>query len=252
MIRNLTPYLSIQLYKLRPWMAEVMTELNFTRKEIASMKKLKKIDLIGYINKNIPSDKLVDISHFVKYENKAVTGSQSNLIQKHTGIKKLTKDDIANFEHQESLTPFKGKINSNNEIINLNEHQKKFLMGFLMSNQRSAIAFWGVGTGKTFLAVSSANLYLNLYPKNKIIIVTPSSIFFNIIHSMIAYGLNPQDPRYTFMTVDKFYRNRKLDCSNSLIIIDEAHNYRSEIEITNYKGDDQIVRQTVNSNKKRL
>ena len=94
---------------------------------------------------------------------------------------------------------------------------------------RSAIVYHGVGTGKTYSAVASIKLYLQLYPRGNVIVVSPPAVMFNFIDSMIDFGINPQDKRISYYSFNRFSRNKNISTENSLIIIDEAHNLRTEI-----------------------
>jgi hypothetical protein len=114
------------------------------------------------------------------------------------------------------------------EYLKLQKHQKEFIKQFIFSNIVGAIVFHGVGSGKTLTAVVSSYLYLKMYPTNKVYIISPSALLYNFSDEMIKYGLNPRDNRYHFFTYDKFI-NMDKQISDCLVIIDEAHNFRSEI-----------------------
>lgn len=147
-----------------------------------------------------------------------------------TGLKQLSAEELEALKNDytnllEGKTPLiEGQLS-----INLQEHQKKFIESFLYSNLRSAILFHGVGTGKTFSAVATTKAYLQLYPNNKVILVSPPALLFNFIDSMIAYGLNPQDKRFSYYSYTTF-ANKKIDVKDSLLIIDEAHNLRTQVD----------------------
>ena len=149
---------------------------------------------------------------------------------KKTGLTKLTKEElIALKEDYTDLLEGKAPIIKGQLPIDLQAHQKRFIEAFLYSNLRSAILFHGVGTGKTFSAVATTKAYLQLYPENKVILVSPPALLFNFIDSMIAYGLNPQDSRFSYYSYTTF-ANKKIDTKDTLLIIDEAHNLRTVIE----------------------
>lgn len=120
------------------------------------------------------------------------------------------------------------------EYLSLQEHQRKFIRQFIFSNLRGAIAFHGVGSGKTLSAVVSAYYYLKMYPSNSVIVVSPSSLLYNFINGMVQYGLDIGDKRYKFYTYDKYIRKPTL-AKNALLIIDEAHNFRTEIVVNQAK-----------------
>jgi predicted RNA methylase len=132
------------------------------------------------------------------------------------------------------------------EYLKLQKHQKEFIKQFIFSNVNGAIVFHGVGSGKTLTAVVSSYLYLKMYPTNKVYIISPSALLYNFSDEMIKYGLNPRDNRYNFFTYDKFI-NMDKQISDCLVIIDEAHNFRSEII---QKNDPITEEQFVASNKR--
>ena len=114
----------------------------------------------------------------------------------------------------------------NMEYKNLQDHQLKFIKQFIFSNLRGAVTFHGVGSGKTLSAVVCAYYYLKLHPSNNVIIISPSALLLNFVGEMIQYGLDPKDNRYKYFTFDKFARSQ-VTAENSLLIIDEAHNFRT-------------------------
>lgn len=107
-------------------------------------------------------------------------------------------------------------------------HQKKFILQFIYSNLKGAVVFHGVGTGKTITAVISSYYYLKMYPTNRVIVISPSSLLFNFVAGLVQYGLDKNDNRYSFYTYEKYTRNPQI-AKNALLIVDEAHNFRTEI-----------------------
>jgi len=71
------------------------------------------------------------------------------------------------------------------EYVSLQPHQIKFIKQFVFSNLRGTIAFHGVGSGKTLNAVVCSCYYLKMYPNNKVIVISPSSLLFNFTNGMI-------------------------------------------------------------------
>lgn len=120
------------------------------------------------------------------------------------------------------------------EYLSPQEHQKKFILQFIYSTLRGAVVFHGVGSGKTLTAVISSYYYLKLYPNNKVIVISPSALLFNFVAGMQQYGLDKNDNRYSFYTYEKYIRNPQLG-NNALVIVDEAHNLRSEMNIFTVK-----------------
>ena len=200
--------------------------------KIESFLRRTKDRLIDYIFDTIEEENIPkNLSYYDKFPRPSNIPKQ---IERKTGLLQLTDEEAEElinrqdyshiYEGKNPLGKFAGQSK-----ITLLEHQRKFLNGFFLGNLRSAVVFHGVGTGKTFTAVASVKLYLQLYPKGKVMIITPPAVLFNFIDSMIEYGINPQDRRFTFMSFDKFSRNKNIDTTEDVLIIDEAHNLRTEI-----------------------
>jgi len=191
-----------------------------------------KLKILDYIFDNLPEEAIPkQIRYYDKFPRPSNMPAQ---IEKKTGLLKLTEEeaqelinrqDYSNiYEGKHPLGKFTGKGK-----IKLLDHQRAFLNGYFLGNLRSAIVYHGVGTGKTFSAVASVKLFLQLYPKSNVFILTPPAVLFNFIDGLIEYGLNAQDKRLNFMSYDKFTRNKSIDTTDALIIVDEAHNLRTEI-----------------------
>lgn len=126
----------------------------------------------------------------------------------------------------EPLRPFKK--------MELNKHQIDFVKKVLFNDTRGAIAFHGVGTGKTLTAVLTAKLWLMIHnnqPDYKVFVITPNATLLNFINEMIDYGTDPRDNRYKYFTYDGFHRNGMHSDEKTLVIIDEAHNFRTYMNI---------------------
>jgi superfamily II DNA or RNA helicase len=99
-------------------------------------------------------------------------------------------------------------------------------------NNRGVIVVHSVGTGKTLTAISTAQCLINDNIIKNVIVVTPTSLQQNFINQMMMYGIDSQDisNNYTFYTiqgiVNAIENNNVVNPTNSLIIIDEAHNLR--------------------------
>ena len=210
-------------------------------------KKMKKPDLISFILKHGTDSNIPDEKGFKKYKkpvdyiNKLFKGLPKITDEEQ---KALLTENIALYRGNKrkydiglKLPSTEGKTEEEileikkkelDKVISLEPHQKAFLNGFLLSGIHGAVAFHGVGTGKTFTAVAVSRLYLKLYPDNKVLFVCPPALLANFIESLIAYGIDPRDKRYQFYTYDGFYRSA-ITAENSLLIIDEAHNFRTQL-----------------------
>lgn len=214
--------------------------------------KLPKYKLIEYINeklespmKGLNSKNKSDIISFIinskmkieplEYFDKFTRQKSSVNFQKRYGLNPYTKEELLkmDFEKDNFRNPYEGTqniLNPDSQILKLEEHQKKFLNGFLIGNLRGAIVFHGVGTGKTLTAVACSNMYLQLYPKNNVYVITPSAVIYNFTKEMLSFGLDPRDPRYKYFTYEKFARSKSTIAENALLIVDEAHNFRTEMK----------------------
>ncbi len=165
-----------------------------------------------------------------KYDKKAYTPPEQQ-----TFLTQLSK----NPRHKNPLQPLEQYTSKEGkkEYLSLEKHQIDFIKQFVYSNLRGSIAFHGVGSGKTLTAVVSSYLYLKMYPKNKVIVITPSALLFNFINGMIQFGLDIQDNRYSFFTYDKYIRKPQI-AKDALLIVDEAHNFRTQI-ITTYEKNEE-------------
>lgn len=123
----------------------------------------------------------------------------------------------------------------NDSKLPLKTHQKK-LVKHIMTH-RGLLAIHAVGSGKTLSAVTSSQCFLKKYPNKRVIIVTPKSLQENFTKEMLQYNSNIDTSKYSFYTIDGFMiakQNGEINCDDVMLIIDEAHNLRSEIK--NDKG----------------
>lgn len=120
------------------------------------------------------------------------------------------------------------------EYLTPQKHQETYITQFIYSSLRGSVVFHGVGSGKTLTAVICSYYYLKLHPKNKVIVISPSALLFNFVAGMIQYGLDKNDSRYSFFTYEKYARNPKV-AEDSLLIVDEAHNFRTEMKFKEVK-----------------
>ncbi len=174
----------------------------------------------------------------VEERTKKTALSTRRRIAKKTGLKKLTDEELEQLKREEDYSLIyesKTPLLEGQKKIVLQPHQKKIIEAFILSSIRSGVLFHGVGTGKTFSAVGLIKAYLQLYPHHKVILITPPALLFGFVDSLIAYGINPQDTRFEYYSYTSFV-NYKVDTTNSLMIIDEAHNLRTEIVLTEDKN----------------
>jgi len=160
-------------------------------------------------------------------------------VLKKFGLKGYTDEQQAEYlDNLKKNERFRNPLKALAEYINkqgklqfteLQPHQVNFIKQFVFSNLQGSIAFHGVGSGKTLTAVVSSYYYLKMYPTHKVLVLSPPSLVYNFANSMVQYGLNVADKRYTFLSYEKFIR-KPFSCENTLVIVDEAHNFRTEIK----------------------
>jgi superfamily II DNA or RNA helicase len=118
----------------------------------------------------------------------------------------------------------------------LRDHQKRVCK--VIRGQRGLIVVHSVGTGKTLTAVTASQCFLMDNPGAKVIVLTPLSLIDNFKKAMLGYGISNKDPRYEIMSHQAFlyrfkkahqYKNGNKDpLRGNMVIIDEAHNFRTQ------------------------
>jgi superfamily II DNA or RNA helicase len=120
--------------------------------------------------------------------------------------------------------------------VSLRDIQVKAIDFFTRDNNNLLVVF-GTGVGKTITALISSLCYLDMYPRNRVIVIAPKSVQHNFQKEMLKYsgGLYGLDERFKLFTFTKFsnlVKNRQISCRNSLVIIDEVHNLRNIKSVT--------------------
>ena len=226
-------------YQMLGWLEDYLKDKEIPgNTKITTIKRKNYVDLLNWMFDNIPTQLPQITQEFIDYMKKTYTsssGSPTIKIAKKTGLKKLTEEQQDELMTQDDFSdiytgkkPLKADSEGNFNITTLQEHQKRFLEGFMFGNLKSAIVFHGVGTGKTISGIAVIKVYLQLYKTNKVYIVTPPAVMFNFVDSLIAYGMNPLDKRIEYFSYVKF-ANANKDLSNALLLVDEAHNLRTRI-----------------------
>jgi hypothetical protein len=162
--------------------------------------------------------KSLQVDYFIK-KNKIIFDNK-----KSTNWKDITKGDY------KCLIPL-------NDEINLEKHQMDVARHML--THRGLIAVHSVGSGKTLSAVSSINCVLAKYPNLKVTIITPLSLKNNFKDEMIKFGLDLNDLTiaskiriFSYEGFVNYFIKHPKECKNTFLIVDEAHNLRSEIKLS--------------------
>lgn len=229
-------------FQMKQIIEDVLKEKPEMRIKYKSATKSKLIDILDQLEK----DGLLSGYNFTQLPSRNPKTASVGDILKKFGTKTLSKEEQEEFLKEFESSPkyqnvYEGAeqdIRTGQKVKPL-DHQKKFIQQFALSNLRGVVAFHGVGSGKTLTAVISSYYFLKLFPDRNVVVISPSALLFNFLQGMIQYGLNIRDNRYKFFTYDKYLR-RPFDTTGSLVIVDEAHNFRTEIEKgekTDDKGD---------------
>ena len=113
-----------------------------------------------------------------------------------------------------------------------------------LETHRGVIAAYPTGSGKTLIAITAAECFLDKNPDGRILIITPTAARDGFKENMEKYGLSGKDSRYCFYGYQEFvnqydWKNDtiklkgRLDaghcdtCKNVFLIIDEAHELRT-------------------------
>lgn len=114
-------------------------------------------------------------------------------------------------------------------VKSLRDYQKN-VVEYMKRNYR-LLVFHKMGTGKTLTAVTVSQSYLDQFPTHKVIVISPATLIDNFKKEMFDSYKNIQHRnRYEFYSIQKatnLFKEGKLKCEHSLIIIDEVHNYRT-------------------------
>jgi eIF-2B alpha/beta/delta-like uncharacterized protein len=112
-------------------------------------------------------------------------------------------------------------------------YQRKFIEDWSIATNELVILYYGVGSGKTLIAINCAEQFINLNPNSYIYMLLPASLVINTIMKMYEVNLDPRRKNDKGEYVYKFISYQQMMLSqvdiepNSLLIIDEAHNLRN-------------------------
>lgn len=113
------------------------------------------------------------------------------------------------------------------------EYQKTFIENWSISTSELTILYYGIGTGKTLIAVSCADEFTRLNNNAYIYLLTPASLVLNTIFECYKAGLDPMRTDsegqyiFNFISYQQLLNSNFNFKDNSLLIIDEAHNLRN-------------------------
>jgi hypothetical protein len=244
--KNMDNYNSLKVYQIKD-IIEQYNQQNETNK-VKVYKSKPKTFLLEILRKL-----KIDLSKYDILENSPNKAIPANILKKYGTTQYNEKDQKLYEEELQKNERYKNPFISPNINISTKaqEHQKKFIRQFILSNIQGSVVFHGVGSGKTLSAVIASYYYLKLYPENKVIVISPPALLYNFVEGLIQYGVDIKDNRYNFLTYEKYIR-KPIIAKNSLLIIDEAQNFRTEIKIRKQidPNDSENVLEEVVSNKR--
>lgn len=100
-----------------------------------------------------------------------------------------------------------------------------------LRDNRGLVAVHSLGSGKTLTALYASQCYLDQHPTHRVVVVSPATLIDNFKKEMTVFqGLRHAD-RYEFFSYQGFYsryKARRRNCRDTMLIVDEAHNLRTE------------------------
>jgi hypothetical protein len=126
--------------------------------------------------------------------------------------------------------------------VKLHPHQLDVIN--YLENHRGVIAAYATGSGKTLIAITAAECYLDKNPDGRVLIITPTAARDGFKENMKKYGISPKNNKYCFYGYQEFvnqydWKNDTVTlkgrsdagicetCKNVFLIIDEAHELRT-------------------------
>ena len=119
-----------------------------------------------------------------------------------------------------------------------------------MQNHRGILIYHTVGSGKTLTAITLSQCFLDENPHDKVIVICPASLVANFQKQMGYYKNIKHANNYHFFSIQSFVNAKKkgeIDCENSMLIIDEAHNLKTSHSKKESKKTGKVVEKGVNS-----
>lgn len=98
-----------------------------------------------------------------------------------------------------------------------------------MKNENKGILiFHSLGSGKTLTSIIAVNCLLKLFPKTKVIVLTPVSLVDNYIKELDKIEADKEQfIIQTYVKGINLIERGLLSCKDAILVIDEAHNFRN-------------------------
>jgi len=184
--------------------------------------------------KNLSSNKILEMAKKaeMKYTYDMETLEEESKSRSGSGSDSETKKKVCNSIEKtiNDINPC-GVVLYDDTKLSIKKHQLN-VANYLVKN-RGVIVVHSVGTGKTLSAISTAQCLLIKKIISHVIVITPTSLQENFKSQAKMYGLSDDELSkiYTFYTiqgiVNAIENHDVKSPSNSLVIIDEAHNLRT-------------------------
>ena len=160
---------------------------------------------------------------FVKYESKIQKPIKNNESVLHPHLQKPLSE-----VHEKALhTPHKCMRFTG---ASLKPHQQRVIEFLMHSKKRGMIFFHTVGSGKTITAIAAARCLLR--PGMSIVVATPASVKKQFEKEFDKLNIPDIKARTTVVTHEGLATHHvRLVDKNTILIIDEAHNFKSAIRI---------------------
>jgi hypothetical protein len=208
-----------------------------SEEELAEMNKLKadvlKMKLENEKLTNKLADALEDNETGAKRKRKVKTFDAYDILNLNKFLR--TQDEVFLnpdvFAYDEDNTAFDKFLKKNPNYYRT--YQKKFIEDWSVSSQECVILYYGVGSGKTMIAVNCAEQFAVLNPNSSVYFLVPASLVFGTIKEMYRRGIDPTrknekgDYIYYFVSYQQFLNTDLVFEPNSLLIVDEIHNLRN-------------------------
>jgi SNF2 family DNA or RNA helicase len=116
----------------------------------------------------------------------------------------------------------------NKSKVPLRPHQLRVIIK--MKEKRGIIINHSVGSGKSLTAIGVIDCHLFSYPNDEVHIITSKTLIDNFKNEMYKFGMEPNEQIFfwTYQSFANEWKEKRFP-SKSLIVVDEAHNYRTKI-----------------------
>ena len=133
----------------------------------------------------------------------------------------------------------------NVEDLNVKQHQETVIKFMRDTTKKGLVVFHSTGSGKTITSILSAKCLLAKYPKKKIIILTPASVvkqFKNELNNInVSQDVKNKINIYShYMWLDRYMARQETVNDDTIMIVDEIHNFRGEFK-EKQKGGVQVI-----------